>query len=132
MPPAFNTPLESYVTTLPFTALEGKVYSLFSYICTIKVKNKIYFKPNASQVVHFQIQPTLPLTFKTSENELIFPYPIPHLLIPISTPALTLNFLQVYQTVKTEPSSSSVIVQNVTHHSAILSPVYIGYSSSLS
>ena len=91
MSPTFNTPLESHVNTLPFTAHEEKVYLLFSYICTIKVKIKIYFKPNASQVVHFKIQPTLPLTFKTSENELVFP----QLIIPISTPASTLNFLLV-------------------------------------
>ena len=39
----------------------------------------------------------------------------------------TFNFLQVYQNIKTEPNSCSVIIQNITHHSAILIPGYIGY-----
>ena len=29
--------------------------------------------PNASQVIQFPIQPTFPLTFKTPENEVVFP-----------------------------------------------------------
>ena len=69
----FNTPHESRVNTLPFTAHKEKDYPYFSYIYTINVKNKVYFKPNASQIIHFPIQPTLPLTFKTSDNEVIFP-----------------------------------------------------------
>ena len=66
----YNTP---HVNILPFTAHKEKDYPYFSYIYTIKVKKKLFFKPNASQVIHFLIQPTLPLTFQTSDNEVIFP-----------------------------------------------------------
>ena len=121
----FNTPHESRVNTLPFTAHKEKVYPYFSYIYTVKVENKIYFKPNASQVIHFPIQPTLPLTYKTSDNDVIFPStPHPFLNTRFNS---TFNFLQVYQNIKTEPISCSVIIQNITHHSAILNRGYIGY-----
>ena len=104
----FKTPHESRVNTLPFTAHKEKDYPYFSYIYTINVKNKVYFKPNASQIIHFPIQPTLPLTFKTSDNEVIFPS-TPH---PFSNTRFnsTFNFLQVYQNTNTEPSSCSVII----------------------
>ena len=121
----FNTPHESRINTLPFTAHKEKDYPYFSYIYTINVKNKIYFKPNASQIIHFPLQPTLPLTFKTSDIEVIFPStPHPYFNTRFNS---TFKFLQVYQNVHTEPSSCSVIIQNITHHSAILSPGYIGY-----
>ena len=121
----FNTPHESRINTLPFTAHKEKDYPYFSYIYTINVKNKYYFKPNASQIIHFPIQPTLPLTFKTSDNEVIFPS-TPHPFFNTRFNS-TFNFLQVYQNVKTEPSTCSVIIQNITHHSATLTPGYIGY-----
>ena len=121
----FNTPHESRINTLPFTAHKEKDYPYFSYIYTINVKNKLYFKLNASQFIHFPIQPTLPLTFKTSDNELIFPS-TPHPFFNTRFNS-TFNSLQVYQNVNTEPSSCSVIIQNITHHSAILAPGYIGY-----
>ena len=121
----FNTPHESRINTLPFTAHKEKDYPYFSYIYTINVKNKIYFKPNASQIIHFPIQPTLPLTFKTSDNEVIFPS-TPHPFFNTRFNS-TFNFLQVYQNNNTEPSSCSVIIQNTTHHSATLTPGYIGY-----
>ena len=73
----FNTPHESLVNTLPFIRHKEKDYPYFSYIYTIRAKNKIYFKQNASHVIHFPIQPTLPLTFQTSDNEVIFPF-TPH------------------------------------------------------
>ena len=38
----------------------------------MKVKFETYFNPNASQVVHFSIQPTPLLTLKSSEMEVIF------------------------------------------------------------
>ena len=50
-----NTPHESRVNTLPFTAHKEKDYPYFSYIYTIKVKNKISFKLSASQDIHFPI-----------------------------------------------------------------------------
>ena len=121
----FNTPHESRINTLPFTAHKEKDYPYFSYIYTINVKIKIYFKPNASQIIHFPIQPTLPLTFKTSDNEVIFPS-TPHPFFNTRFNS-TFNFLQVYQNVKTEPSTCSVIIQIITHHSATLTPGYIGY-----
>ena len=121
----FNTSHESRINTLPFTAHKEKDYPFFSYIYTINVKNKIHFKPNASQIIHFPINPTLPLTFKTSDNEVIFPStPQPFFITRFNS---TFNFLQVYQNFKTEPSNCSVIIQNITHHSAILAPGYIGY-----
>ena len=89
------------------------------------MKNKIYFKPNASQVIHFLIQPTLPLTFQTSGNEVIFPS-TPHPFFNTRFNS-TFNFLQVYQNIKTEPTSCSVMIQNITHHSVILTRGYIGY-----
>ena len=120
----FNTPHESGGNTLPFTAHKEKDYPYFSYIYTIKVENKIYFKPNDSHVIHFPIQPTLPLTFQTSDNEVKFPS-TPH---PFFTRFnSTFNFLQIYQNIKTEPNRCSVIIQNITHHSAILNPGHIGY-----
>ena len=121
----FNTPHESSIRTLPFTAHKEKDYTYFFHIYTINVKNKLYFKPNASQIIHFPIQPTLPLTFKTSDNEVIFPS-TPHSFFNTRFNS-TFNFLQVYQINNTEPSSCSVIIQNITHHSAILAPGYIGY-----
>ena len=121
----FNTPHESRINTLPFTAHRENDYPYFSYIYTINVKNKLYFKPNASQVIHFPIQPTLPLTFKTSDNEVIFPS-TPHPFFNTRFNS-TIIFLQVYQNINTEPSSCSVIIQNITHHSATLAPGYIGY-----
>ena len=121
----FNTSHESRNNTLPFTAHKEEDFPYFSYIYTINVKNKLYFKPNASQIIHFPIQPTLPLTFKTSDNEVIFPStPHPFLNTRFNS---TFNFLQVYQNINTEPSSCSVIIQNITHHSVILAPGYIGY-----
>ena len=69
----FNTSYESRVNTLHFTAQKGKDYPYFSYIYTIKVKNKIYFKPNASHVIHFSLQSFLLLTFQSSDNEIIIP-----------------------------------------------------------
>ena len=122
----FNTPHESRVNTLPFTAHKGKDYPSSSYIYIIRVKNKIYFKPNASQGIHFSIQHTLHLTFQTSDNELIFPS-TPHPFFNTRFNS-TFNFLQIYQNIKTEPNSCSVIIQNSTHHSAILNPGYIGYT----
>ena len=122
----FNTPHESRVNTLPITAHKEKDYPYFSYLYTIKVKNKIYFIPNASQVIHFPIQPTLPIYFQTSDNEVIFPS-TPHPFFNTSCFNSTFNFLQVYQNIKTEPTSCSVIIQIITHHSAILTPGYIGY-----
>ena len=102
-----------------------KDYPSFSYIYTIKVKIKICFKPDASQVIRFQNQPTLPLVFQTSDNDVIFPS-TPHPFFNTRFNS-TFNFLQVYQNIKTEPTSCSVIIQNITHHSAILTPGYVGY-----
>ena len=82
----FNTANESHVNTLPFTAHKEKDYPYFCYNYTIKVKNKKYLTPNASQVINFPIQPILPLTFETSEK---LSYLL-QLLVPISTVALTL------------------------------------------
>ena len=60
----FNTSNESHVKTHTFTAHKEKREPLFFYVFSIEVKNKIYFEPNASQIIHFPIKPTLPLTFK--------------------------------------------------------------------
>ena len=119
------TPHESRVNTLLLTAHKEKDYRNFSDIYTIKVRNIIYFRPIASQVIHFPIQPTLPLTFHTSENETIFrSTPLPIFNTRFDS---TFNFLQIYQNFTTEPSSCSVINQNITHHSAIINPGYIFY-----
>ena len=89
----FNTSHESRINTLPFTAHKEKDYPYCSYIYTINVKNKIFFKPNASQIILFPIQPTLPLTFKTSDNEVIFPStPHPFFITRLNS---TFTFLQV-------------------------------------
>ena len=113
------------MNTLPLTAHKEKDYPYFSYIYTIKVKNKIYFKPNASQIIHFAIQPTIPLIFQTSDNEVILPSNLsPFFITRFNS---TVNFLQVYQNIKTEHNSCSVIIQNITHQSAIRKPGYIGY-----
>ena len=125
MSPTFNTPHESRLNTLPIPAHKESDYPFFSYIYTIKVKYKIYFKPNASQVIHFPIQPTLPLTFQTSDNEVISPS-TPHTFLNTRFTS-TFSFLQMYKNIKTEPTSCSVIMQNITHHSATLTPGYIGY-----
>ena len=71
------------------------------------------------------MQSTLFLTFYTSENEIMFPS-TSHPYISISFNS-KINLPQVYQNLKTEPNNCSVIIQNTTHHSAILSPGYIGY-----
>ena len=113
MPLTFNTLHESRVNTLPFSAHKEKDFPYFPYIYTIKVKNKINFKHNASQVIHFPIQPTHTLTLKTSENEVISAS-TPHQYINTRFSS-TFNVLQVYQKIKTEPNSCSVIIQNNTH-----------------
>ena len=62
---------------------------------------------------------------ETSENENTFrstPHPYFN-----SRSKSTFNFLQIYQNTKPEPNSSSVIFQNPTHHTDILSPGYVGY-----
>ena len=121
----FNTPHESHVNTLHFTAHKEKNHPNFSYILTSKVKNKICFRPNASQVIHFPIQPTFPLTFETFEIEIMF-LSTPH---PFFNSRFypTISLLRVFQATKSVPNSSSVIIQKVIHHSDILSPGYIGY-----
>ena len=63
--------------------------------------------------------------FKTPDNEVIFPS-TPHPFFNTRFNS-TFNFLQEYQNINTEPSSCSVIIQKITHHSAILAPGYIGY-----
>ena len=64
-------------------------------------KIKIYFKPNASHVIHFLLQPTPYVTFKTSENGIILPStPNPCFNTHSNS---TFNFLQVYQKNGTEP-----------------------------
>ena len=117
-----NTPHESHVTILVFTAHYKKLYPYFSYTYTIEVKNENYFKPNASQVFHIPFQPTLPLSFKSSEIEIIFPI----IFQPYFNSRFNSYFeiLQVYQNSIPEPNSCSVIIQIVTHHSAIFSPGY--------
>ena len=85
----FNTSHESRIKTLPFTAHKEKKYVYFSSIYTINVKNKIYFRPNASQIIHFLINPTLPLTFKIPIMKLYFlPHPnhfiIHALILPLT------------------------------------------------
>ena len=99
----FNTPHESRVNTLPFTDHKEKDYPYFSYIYTIRVKNKIYFKPNTSQVIHFPIQLTFPLTFHTSDKEVLFPS-TPHPFFNTRFNS-TFNLLEINQTIKTEPNS---------------------------
>ena len=99
---AFNTPHESRVNTLLYTAHKEKDYPYFSYIYTNKVKNN-FFKPNNSQVILFPIQPTLPSHFHTSDNEVKFPStPHPYFNTRFNS---TFNFLQVDQNIKTEPNS---------------------------
>ena len=96
-----NTPQKSYVHTLPFTARKEKDYPYYSHIYEIKVKNKTYCKPNASQVVHFPIQPTILLTFKTSENDIIFastPHP------SFNSFNSTFKFLHITKKLKLNPT----------------------------
>ena len=114
------------LTLTPFLLqlLKKKIIHIFSYIYTINVKIRVCFKPNASQIIHFPIQPTLPLTFKTSDNYVIFSS-TPHSFFNTRFNS-TINFLQVYQNINTEPSSCFVVIQIITHHSAILAPGYIG------
>ena len=65
------------------------------------------------------MQPILPLFF-TSENEIMLPStPNPYFNTRFNS---VFNFPQVYQHLKTEPNSCSVIIQNTTDHSGILSP----------
>ena len=105
----FNTPHQSHANTLLFTAHKKQDYLYFSYIYKINVDNKTYFKPYASHVIHFPIQPTLPSTFKTSEIEVIFPStPPPYFNSRFNS---TSDFLQVYQNTKPEPNSCFVIIQ---------------------
>ena len=121
----FNTPHDSRVNTLPFTDHKEKDYLYFSCLYIIIVKQKIYFKPTASRIIHFPFQPTLPLPFHTSKIKIIFPStPHPYFITRFNS---SFKFLQLYQNLKSEPNSCSVIIQNTTHHSAILSPGYIGY-----
>ena len=107
----------NHIKTLPFTADKEKEYPYFSYMFTYKEKYNVDFKLKASQVIHFPIQPTLPLPFKTSENEIIFsssPHPCFN-----SRFNSTFNFLQVYQKTKLEAISCSEIIKNVTHNRTI-------------
>ena len=98
----------------------------FFYIYTSKAENKTYSKPNASQDIHLPIQLTPPLTFNNSDNEIKSPS-TRHQYFNTRFNS-TFKFLQVYQKIKTEPNSCSVIFQNKTHHSAILSQGYFGFT----
>ena len=70
-------------------------------------------------------QHLLPLTHKTSENEVKFPStPRPYFNERFKS---TFTCFQVYQNGKSEPNRSSVIMQNITHHSAVLSSGYNVY-----
>ena len=89
------------------------------------LKMSSILNPTPLKLFIFHFQPRLPLTFKTSDSEVIFPS-TPHPFFNTRFNS-TFNFLQVYQNFNTEPSSCSVILQNITHHSAILAPGYIGY-----
>ena len=55
-----DTPHESHINIVPFAAHKEKCYPYFSYIFTIKVKHKLFSKPNSSQIFHLSIQPTIP------------------------------------------------------------------------
>ena len=68
---SFITPQKSHVNKVPLTAHKVNALPHFSFIHTIKGKTKICFNSNASQVIHFPIQPTPPLTFETSENGIV-------------------------------------------------------------
>ena len=117
-----TTPHKSHVNTLPLPHI--KKTTTHTIITFIQLKLKMKFL-NVSQVFQFPIQPTFPLTFKTPENEIISPStPFPYYNSSFNS---TFNFLQVYQKTKPEANSCSVILQNVTHHSVILSPGFIGY-----
>ena len=116
------TPHESHGNTLPLSAHKKRITH---FVLTFTVKKKAYFESNASQIIHFPIQITLLLTFKTSEKETMFPS-TPHPYFS-SRFISTFTFLQVYQKSKPESNSCSVIIQIVTFHSVIFSPRYIGF-----
>ena len=95
----------------------------FSLISIPKIVNKSFLELNASQIIHFLFQPTHQLTFKISDKEAIF-QSTPHPSFDTRFNS-TFNFLEVYQAVEAEPNScivSIVIIQNITHRSAIFSP----------
>ena len=59
------------INTVPVTAHKEKNYPFF-FTHILKKNKKNYLRTNDLQIIHFSIQPTLPLTFKTLKNEIIF------------------------------------------------------------
>ena len=112
-----DTPNSQFHSIL-FAAHKEKDYPFFSYIYTINVSSK---------TVHFPIKSSSSFSIKTTENETILPSP-PHTYFNKSLNS-TFNFLQLHDPTKTNlpPSHCSVVIQNITNHSAKLPFGCIGY-----
>ena len=123
MPLIVNTPHESHVNTGPFPLIKTNT-TLFRPKKS-KKSDKLFYKPNASQVIHFAIQPIIPLNFQTSDKEVKI-HSTPHTYFNTRFNS-TFNSLQVYKYAKSETNSFSVIIGKITHHSEIRSPKSIDY-----
>ena len=96
-------------------------------IFTINISKKLFFQPNSSKAVHFPIKFSSSLSFKTTENETILPS-TPHTYFHKCLISI-LSFLQLHDPTQPTfpPSSCSVVIQNITNHSATLPFGCIGY-----
>ena len=111
----------------PFAAHKEKDYPFFSCIYNINVSKKIFFQQKSSNAVHFPIKISSFLSFKTTEIEPILPS-TPHTYFHKRLNS-TFSFLHFHDPTKTTltPSSCSLVIQNITNHSATLPFGCIGY-----
>ena len=122
-----DTP-NSHIHSIPFAAHKEKDYPLFSLIYTINVSRNLFFLfSNSSKTVHFPNKSSSSLSFETTENETILPSP-PHTYFNECLNSI-FNSLQLHDPTKTilPPSHCSVVIQNITNHSATLPFGCIGY-----
>ena len=122
----FEDTSTSRTHSIPFVAHKEKDYPFFSYFY-YKHLEKTIFQPNSSKTVHFPIKSYSYLSFKTTENETILPS-TPHTYFHKRLISI-LSFLQLHDPTKPTfpPSSCSVVIQNITNHSATLPFGCIGY-----
>ena len=60
-------------TITQFSTFTEKDYRYISYICTIKCKEPIHFKPRSGKTIHFPIKNYLILHFELEDNTQFYP-----------------------------------------------------------
>ena len=101
-----------------------KEYPYISYICTIKCKESIYFKPRSGKTIHFPIKNYLNLHFQLEDNTKRYPS-IPYTYFSQKFKDV-FHFLDMIVDDKNK-NSCSTIIQSFTSHPATIPRGIIGY-----